>query len=150
MCASATTRGSFPRLCCADRTASTPPPLPAPKPPSRGAGRLTVDHDGGAGAAPLGHDVAGHARVIPRIGQLGLGDDEAVVARFVGAGFGDEGFFIFQPFHLKRNQTRDQPPPLFLSCVVCACGSPMLSEFLTERRLKCSDASEASSFCSQG
>lgn len=67
-----------------------------------GAGRPTVDYDGGGRAAPLGHDVAGHARVIPGIRQLGLGDDEAVVARVLGHAFRDESLFVFQPFHLKR------------------------------------------------
>lgn len=78
-------------------------------------GRPTVDHNGGGGAAPLGHDVAGHAGVISGIRQLGLGDDEAVVARLIGDAVGDESFFVFQPFHLKQesNTCLPQTPVYF-------------------------------------
>ncbi|TNN60064.1 hypothetical protein EYF80_029733 [Liparis tanakae] len=43
------------------------------------------DHDGGGGAAPLGHDVAGDAGVVPGVGEPGFGDDEVVVASRVHA-----------------------------------------------------------------
>lgn len=76
----------------------------------------TVDHDGGGGAAPLGHDVAGHAGVVSGIRQLGLGDDEAVVARFIGDAFGDESLFVFQPFHLtQKSNTRSPQTPVLIS-----------------------------------
>lgn len=62
---------------------------------------LTVHHDRRRGAASLGHDVAGDARVVPRIGEARLGDDEAVVASRVCDGVRAQRFFVFEPLHLR-------------------------------------------------
>lgn len=63
--------------------------------------RLTVDHDGGSGAASLGHDVAGDAGVVSRVGQSGLGDDEVVVALPLHDALHSDVLLVFQPFHLQ-------------------------------------------------
>lgn len=62
---------------------------------------LTVDHNGGGGAAPFGHDVAGDAGVVPRIRQASLLDDEIVVASGIDDAVRVQQLLIFQPLHLK-------------------------------------------------
>lgn len=47
--------------------------------PMSGHLSLTKDDHGGGGTAPLGHDVAGHAGVVPRIRETSLRHDEVVV-----------------------------------------------------------------------
>lgn len=66
--------------------------------------RLTVHHHGGGGAASLGHDVAGDAGVVPRVGQPGLGDDEVVVALPFHRALGSDVLLVFQPFHLQGRE----------------------------------------------
>lgn len=93
--------------------------------------RLTVDHHSGGRAASLGHDVAGHACVISRIRQLGLGDDETVVTRFLREAFRDESIVIFQPFHLKHESNTCLLQTLFLFFVVPLLPAQMLIERLS-------------------
>lgn len=70
--------------------------------------RLTVDHHGGGGAASPGHDVAGHAGVVSRVGQSGLGDDEVVLALPLHHAFHSDVLLVLQPLHLQGEDEAQQ------------------------------------------
>lgn len=68
--------------------------------------RLTVDYNRGRGAASLGHDVAGDAGVVSRVGESGLWDDELVIVFWIDGGvvFEAQRLLVFQPLHLKTRE----------------------------------------------
>lgn len=66
---------------------------------------LTVDDNSRRGAASLGHDVAGDAGIVSRIGEASFGDDEIMVTSRIDGAFRAERLFIFQPFHLKTTES---------------------------------------------
>lgn len=76
-------------------------------------GGLTEDDDGGGGAASPGHDVAGLAAVVARVGESSRADDEVVAGPRVDVAIGQRAqrLLVLQPLHLEPvvNTQRQQP-----------------------------------------
>lgn len=70
----------------------------------------TEDDHSGCGAASLGYDVAGQTRVVARVGQTRLVDDEVVVGSGVNVvvGQGANQLLVFQPLHLHERVNKEQ------------------------------------------
>lgn len=66
-----------------------------------------MDDNSRCGAASLGHDVAGDAGVVPRVGEPGLRDDQVVVGARVGESIRAQRLFVLQPFHLNTAEDTD-------------------------------------------
>ena len=68
----------------------------------------TVNDDGGRGAPPLGHDVLGHARVVGRVGEARLLDDQVVVDGDVEVPVlrRVDDLLVLQPLHLNNGENR--------------------------------------------
>lgn len=84
--------------------------------------RLTVDDDGGRGAPPLGHDVLGHARVVGRVGQTCLLDDEVVVDGDVEVPVfcRVDDLLVLPPFHLP-GETKEGGKKMEVRSEVLSC-----------------------------
>ena len=69
----------------------------------------TVNDDGGRGAPPLGHDVLGHARVVGRVGEARLLDDQVVVDGDVEVPVvcRVDDVVVLEPLHLERERERE-------------------------------------------
>lgn len=72
--------------------------------------RTENDHSG-CGTASLGHDVAGQAGVVARVGEPRLVDDEVVVSTGVDVvvSQGAQHLLVFEPLHLhmRDEENRD-------------------------------------------
>lgn len=70
------------------------------------ANRLTINNDGGCGAPSFGHNVLSHTRVVGRVRQTRLFDDQVVVDRDVEVPVlcWVNHLFVLPPLHLEQTE----------------------------------------------
>lgn len=70
----------------------------------------TKDNHSGCGAASLCYNVACQTRVVARVGQTRLVDDEGMVGSSVNVvvGQGADQLLVFQPLHLHERVNKEQ------------------------------------------
>lgn len=75
-------------------------------PSKAGARERTVNNDGCRSASSFGHYVLSHTRVVGRVGQTRLFDDQVVVDGDIEVSVlcGINYFFVFQPLHLGETE----------------------------------------------